>query len=141
MTSRDTTTGAVLEEMVLPALRRGGYAVHTQVLVGQRFGGGKHIVDVLAEHPSGHRLLISVKWQQVSGTTEQKVPFEAISLAEAILSSPASYARAYLVLGGHGWKLRDFFIGGGLNQHLRHGELVTIISLEQFVARANNGLL
>ncbi len=24
------------------------------------------------------------------------------------------YARAYLVLGGQGWTLRDFFIGGNL---------------------------
>jgi len=141
MTSRDTTTGAVLEEMVLPALRRGGYFPHAQVTIGQRFGGGKHVVDVVAEDPSGRRLLISVKWQQVSGTAEQKVPFEAICLTDAILSTPDRYTKAYLVLGGQGWKLRDFFIGGGLNQHLRHGELVTILSLEDFVAKANRGLL
>jgi len=141
MTSRDTTTGAVLEQMVLPALRRGGYDPQSQVRIGQRFGGGRHIVDVVARHSSGRASLVSLKWQQVSGTAEQKVPFEAISLADAILSDPDHYTKAYLVLGGQGWKLRDFYIGGGLNQHLRHGDLVTILSLEDFVARANKGLL
>lgn len=141
MTSRDTTTGAVLEEMILPALNRGGYQTDTHVSIGQRFGGGKHIVDVLAQRPPDRRFLISLKWQQVSGTAEQKVPFEAISLADAILSSPGTYTKAYLVLGGQGWKLRDFFVDGGLNYHLRHGSLVTVLSLEDFVAKANNGLL
>jgi hypothetical protein len=141
MTPRDTRTGGVLEEMILPALRRGGYSVQTQVTIGQRFGGGRHIVDVLAEQPPDRTLLISLKWQQVSGTAEQKVPFEAISLADAILSTPGKYDRAYLVLGGHGWKLRDFFVGGGLNYHLRHGDLVTILPLEDFVAKANRGEL
>src|SRR5690606_3970952 len=113
----------------------------TQVTIGQRFGGGRHIVDVVAEHPSGRAILVSLKWQQVSGTAEQKVPFEAICLADAILADPRRYSRAYLVLGGQGWTLRDFYIGGGLSSHLRHSDLVTILTLEAFVARANKGLL
>lgn len=86
---RDTGTGAVLEAMVLPALRRGGYLTQTQVLIGQRWGGGRHLIDVLAQDKDGGKLLVSVKWQQVSGTAEQKVPFEAICLAEAIRASQA----------------------------------------------------
>jgi hypothetical protein len=46
-----------------------------------------------------------------------------------------------LVLGGEGWTLRDFYVGGGLQQHLTHSELVEILTLEKFVARANNGAL
>ena len=42
------------------------------------------------------KILISVKWQQVSGTAEQKVPFEIIGLADAVLTG--EYAKAYLVL-------------------------------------------
>jgi hypothetical protein len=34
--------------MILPALRFGGYEYETQVLVGDRIGGRKHRVDVLA---------------------------------------------------------------------------------------------
>ncbi len=71
MISRDTGTGAVLERMVIPALEGGGYSVQKRVGVGARLGGGKHIVDVLAEK-DGRRLIVSLKWQQVSGTAEQK---------------------------------------------------------------------
>jgi hypothetical protein len=38
----------------------------------------RHFVDVIAEK-DGKRFLVSLKWQQVSGTAEQKVPFEVIS--------------------------------------------------------------
>lgn len=141
MVPRDTRTGSVLEQMILPALDHGGYIYQTQVHIGKRLGGGKHIVDVLVEDSEGRKIIISLKWQQVSGTAEQKVPFEAMCLAEVILSNRDLYQKAYLVLGGEGWKLRDFFISGGLNQHMRYGDLVDIVTLEGFIARANQVLL
>ncbi len=141
MSPRDTRTGNVLEQMVLPALRKGGYTYQTQVYIGQRFGGGKHFVDILAENSEGSKFLISLKWQQVSGTAEQKVPFEAMCLAEAVLTSDNKYNKAYIVLGGAGWKLRDFFVNGGLAKHLRYDNLVIITTLETFVARANKSQL
>lgn len=139
--SRDTGTGKILELMIIPALASGGYKCHVQHHVGQRFGGGRHFVDVVAEDLTGARFLVSLKWQQVAGTAEQKVPFEAICLAEAILESRKEYQKAYLVLGGDGWKLRDFFTKGGLEKHLTHGHLVNIVTLERFVAMANRGEL
>jgi hypothetical protein len=139
MPPRDTGTGAMLEEMVLPALQRGGYKYQKQVHIGVRFGGGRHIVDVVATDAEGGNCLVSLKWQEVSGTAEQKVPFEAMCLADAIITSKGLYTRAYLVLGGRGWKLREFFTGGGLKEHLTHSELVTIMSLEDFAARAGRG--
>src|SRR6266849_7388372 len=95
MSPRNTTTGGVLEAMILPALKRGGYTYLMQQLVGVRFGGGKHFVDVIAEKDE-HKYLVSLKWQQVSGTAEQKVPFEVICLAEAIREG--GFAKAYLGL-------------------------------------------
>lgn len=141
MTFRDTGTGGVLEQMVLPALERGNYRCRQQVQIGSRPGGGRHIVDVVAEDAAGRACLVSVKWQQVSGTAEQKVPFEVICLSEAILAGQGAYEKAYLVLGGEGWKLRDYYINGGLERHLKHGHLVTILSFESFIARANRGAL
>lgn len=138
MSRRDTQTGAVLEEMILPALRRAGYTYETQVAIGRRAGGRRHVVDVVAEKDD-RRFLISLKWQQVSGTAEQKVPFEVISLAEAVLSAPGT--RAYLVLGGEGWTLRDYYTGNGLGRHLVHAESVTILTFEGFIARVNNAAL
>lgn len=138
MVPKDTGTGGVLEQMVLPALRRGGYTYKTQVNIGKRLGGGRHVVDALAEK-AGRSILVSLKWQQVSGTAEQKVPFEVICLAEAVQGGP--YAKAYLVLGGEGWKLREFYTGGGLRRHLTNVGSVKILTLEGFVAAANQGQL
>jgi hypothetical protein len=81
------------------------------------------------------RFLISVKWQQVSGTTEQKVPFEVICLEEAVATG--DYQRAYVVLGGDGWKLRTFYAAGGLSRYLKMSGKVEILTLESFIARAN----
>ena len=81
---RDTRTGGVLEAMVLPSLTRGGYSYKTQEVVGTRLGGGgRHFVDATAEK-GDKRYLISLKWQQTSGTAEQKVPFEIICLVDAV---------------------------------------------------------
>ena len=46
---RNTSTGGVLEAMVLPALKNGGYTYEVQVKVGRRLSGGNHFVDVVAE--------------------------------------------------------------------------------------------
>jgi len=125
--------------MVMPALERGGYRSKTQVYVGRRPGGRKQKVDVVAQDRDGRHILISLKWQQTSGTAEQKVPFEVICLAEAVSADKNGQTRAYLVLGGSGWTLRDFFTGGGLEAHLKNARLVKILALESFVARANKG--
>ncbi len=138
---RDTGTGAVMEQMVLPALERGGYEYFRQVDIGERLGGGKHIVDLVAYNEAGRGYLVSLKWQQTSGTAEQKVPYEAMCLIQAVLADSDRYERAYLVLGGPAWSLRDFYAGGGLLPFLRHEDLVSILALEAFVARANRGEL
>jgi hypothetical protein len=139
MSPRDTSTGSVLEQMVLPALRRGGYDLRPQVTIGHRPGGRPHKVDAIAEK-DGRSWLVSMKWQQVGGTAEQKVPFEVICLADALASGKA-YESAYLVLGGLGWTLRDFYTQGGLSAHLPNADKVRIVTLEEFIARANQGAL
>ena len=110
----------------------------TQVVVGQRIGGGRHRVDVLAEK-NGQRHLISWKWQQVGGTAEQKVPFEVICLIDAVQAD--GFSKAYIVLGGEGWTLRDFYTSGGLNRYIPRAEGVEVLTLEGFVAKANGGQL
>jgi hypothetical protein len=125
--------------MILPSLRRGGYTYpNGPQKIGTRFGGGAHFVDVIAEK-DGQRYLISLKWQQVSGTAEQKVPFEVICLADSVLTG--QFVKAYLVLGGEGWKLRQFYTSGGLRDQLVHADKVEILTLEGFVGKANQGKL
>ena len=136
--SRNTRTGNVLERMLLPALEQGGYSYRVQEKLGKRFGIGSHIVDAVAEK-NGKQILISVKWQQVSGTAEQKVPFEVLCLLEAMENGP--YQKAYLVLGGEGWTLRKFYTSGGLAKYLSYVDRMEILTLESFVAKANSGKL
>lgn len=138
MRSRGTQTGVILERMILPALEGGGYRYSVQVKVGDRLGRGSHVVDVVAEKDT-RAILISVKWQQVSGTAEQKVPFEVICLIEAM--ETGRFSKAYVVLGGEGWKLRSFYTERGLNKFMPDAHNVEIITLEGFVALANRGLL
>jgi hypothetical protein len=134
MTPRNTRTGGVLEQMILPALDQGGYTYSVQANIGQRLGCGQHLVDVVAAK-DGQSILISVKWQQVSGTAEQKVPFEVICLLEAL--GAGKWAKAYLVLGGEGWTLRSFYTGEGLKKYLDYADRIEIVTLESFVGRAN----
>lgn len=136
MSPRNTNTGAVLEAMVVPALERGGYACERQVLAGTRCGGGVQKIDAIATR-EGRRTIVSLKWQQTGGTAEQKVPFEVMCLAEAVKAGHAD--RAYLVLGGDGWSLRNYFTSGALADHLVHAALVRVVTLEAFIRLANNG--
>ena len=122
--------------MILPALTRGGYTCMKQVRVGTRCGGGVHKVDAVAAR-NDEKVLVSLKWQQTGGTAEQKVPFEVMCLADAVRAQHA--ARAYLVLGGDGWTLRDYYTSGALAEHLIYANLVRVVTLEAFVRLANNG--
>lgn len=122
--------------MVLPALERSGYAYQRQVLAGTRCGGGVHKIDAIATR-DGQRTIVSLKWQQTGGTAEQKVPFEVMCLAEAVRAGHAD--RAYLVLGGDGWSLRNYYTSGALSAHLVHAGLVHVVTLEAFIRLANNG--
>jgi len=138
MTARDTGTDFVLEQMILPASSRGGNGYQTQALVGLRPSGGKDVIDILAEK-NAKRILISLKWQQISGTAEQKIPYEVICLAFSAYES--KFDKAYLVLGGNGWSLRDFYVSGGLDGFLKLPAEVKIVKFEDFVAIANQGCL
>src|SRR2546429_4832904 len=135
---RDTRTGAVMEQMIPASLERGGYQYRSRVKIGQRLGCGRHYVDAIAEK-DGRKVLISSKWQQSGGTAEQKIPFEVMCLAEAL--EGGGYAKAYVVLGGEGWRLRQFYTTGGLSKYLRGTDNVEIVTLESFVAKANRGQL
>ena len=138
MTPRNTNTGGVLEAMIVPALSWAGYTYETQKIIGTRCGGRPHKVDAIATRDE-ERILISLKWQQTGGTAEQKVPFEVMCLADAVRDGQAM--RAYLVLGGDGWTLRDYFTSGKLADHLTHAGLVHVVTLEAFIRIANNAQL
>jgi hypothetical protein len=144
--ARDTQTGQVAENMLIPALKKGGYNASAQYFVGQKLNGRRHIVDYMVDK-DGLRILVSKKWQQSGGTAEEKVPYEVICLMNACKKG---YNRAFLVLGGTdadsergltGWTLRKFYVDGGLSEFIDYKKLVQIVTLEQFVSLANQGKL
>jgi hypothetical protein len=137
--SRDTRTGGIFEAMIIHPLEKGGYQIETQVLVGKRPNGRKHNVDVTALRDGKH-FLVSLKWQQTSGTAEQKVPFEVMCLTDIIKNQDNPYKHAYLVLGGDGWTLREFYISEAFKKYLNLDN-VRVLTLESFVGLANRGLL
>lgn len=158
MPQRNTTTGSVLEKMILPALRKGNYHYRRRVSLRHWLTGKKYIADVVAWYNTEKLFLVSLKWQQVSGTTEQKIPFEVISLTEIALNwnretkkkivcqkvgcnqefiLGSGLIKPYLVLGGPGWSLRDFYIKADFQKYLIHANVVKIITLEDFIAKAN----
>ena len=140
MAPGDTKTGSVMEGMALSALAQNGYKVDRNVYIGTRFGVARHRIDIQAEDTAGRLHIVSMKWQQVGGTAEQKIPFEVICLADALIRNE-KYYKAHLVLGGDGWTYKDFYIKGGLNLHLVNGDMVNIVSLDRFVTLVNRGLL
>ena len=62
-----------------------------------------------------------------------------ICLVEAM--STGEYDKAYVVLGGEGWSFRSFYTSGGLKKYLVNSDNVEVITLEGFVAKANQGKL
>jgi hypothetical protein len=72
MSPRDTGTGWVLEQIVLPALQRAGYEVFSrpESKLPDPFRPGRlHKLDVMLRHPKEpqSRIGIAAKWQQSSG--------------------------------------------------------------------------
>ena len=105
-----------------------------------RLSVAEYSIHIRAEDKKGRVHLISFRWQQVHGTTEQKIPFEVICLIDAIQNNKSLH-KAYLILGGNGWNYKKFYLSGGLNNYLKNSKIVEIISAEDFVYKASQGKL
>lgn len=128
-----------MESMLKASLEGGGYRIRKNMNIGTRPSGGRHIVDFVA-FKNDEQILISSKWQQTSGTAEQKIPFEVICLGKALIETQAM--RAYLVLGGTGWSMKDYFLSSEFKKDMvDFCRNVVIIDLEHFVAKANKAEL
>jgi len=136
--TRDTRTGRDMEKFIRISLESGGYEYQEQVRVTNRLGGGKHYADFLASL-DGENIIISSKWQQTSGTAEQKVPYEYMCLAHVLSNSPEIH-KAYIVIGGEGWTKHEFYLNG-LENWVNTDEFVDVIRMENFIAKANRGNL
>jgi len=124
---------------VLPALQLAGYQYEKQSCIGRVMGDRPYRADLLVhDRGSGRRIVLSLKWQQVAGTAEQKIPFEVIALLQLLESRECN--DVYLVLGGTGWtpQLREFYRSGGLCRFIPEAKRVKIVGLEEFTKLVNN---
>jgi DNA-directed RNA polymerase delta subunit len=72
---------------------------------------------------------------------QKKVPFDIMCLADAIENSKGQFKKAYVVLGGEGWTLREYYLSDKIGKYLKNCDQVKMISLEAFIAKANKGEL
>ena len=136
MSLGNTKTGQVLERTVIPALETAGYAYKRQARIGKKPDGSPYKADLLVADPvTGRRIVVSLKWQQVPGTAEQKIPFEVMVLSDLLESGECN--EVYLVLGGTGWTLKDFYLNRGLSKYMPAADRVKIVTLEEFIEQAN----
>ena len=148
--SRDTTTGKVNEDNIENFLIENYDGdVHSQVEVGNQFGTKKkHILDILLDgqvvkkkgkkrpislHKGGK--LVSLKYQRVEGTAEEKIPFECEKLQDAI--DTYGYESAIIVLcGNEGWTLKEYYLSDKFTNKLKlTAKDVTIMTEEQFLEK------
>jgi hypothetical protein len=142
MASRNTSTGAVFESTVLPALTHNGYTFATQQVIGLSLAGRKHRADVVIAISEATKIIVSVKWQQVSGSADEKVPYEVIKLIHAVKNSNGEIPYAYIVIAGPGWSsLKEFYLKHGLRPDINDYALVKIVSLDDFIYLANKRVL
>ena len=130
--TRDTTTGTNYETEVENLLE--DYSEHTvesQVMVGTKRNGGKHYCDIVLNGDE----LISLKYQRVQGTAEEKIPFEFMKLQHAI--DDHGYKSATIVVAGpdKAWKWKDYYLSDEFRGKMSSiYPNVRIINHEQFVS-------
>jgi len=137
---KGTKTGKYWETVIIPVLQIHYPGMFTlQAPVGSQLFGGTYHADALIHDANGD-IIVSAKWQQVSGTAEQKLIYDIASLLKIIREAGGRYRKAYVVLGGTGFSnnARNFLLGQGHRSIFTDGELVEVVSIDRFLALANS---
>lgn len=141
---KGTRSGKHWERVIGPVLEihySGRY--ETQVPVGRQLYGGDYVADFVIRDSRQGDVVVSAKWQEVPGTAEQKILYDIASLLRIVRDSEGRFRKGYVVLGGPGFSsnARQFLLGQGHREVLADGDTVEVVSLEEFLARANRGAL
>ena len=113
-----------------------------QVTIGlDLYADQPYSADFLVHDPSGD-LIISLRWQEEPGDEEEEVIYQIASLANLVRTS-GTCRKAYLVLGGPGFSsgAKSFLFRQRHRDLILHGDLVEVISSEDFLAHAGKGSL
>lgn len=140
---RGTRSGSTLEIAIEAALANNKYIVEKQKNIGTRPAGGVHRADIVATRPDGTKFIMSLKWQQVSGSAEEKVPYEVIKLLHSLRVNGGVYDKAYIVIGGDGWGagLLEFYLSDEFRSYIRDGDKIEILKMNEALKRANQAKL
>ena len=120
-----TTAGTEVENFIEYDLERNGYNVETQVPAAGINQDWSRIDIVLIDEVSE---AVSLKYQDVAGTAEEKVLYEAESLS--LMCHAHEYKRGTIVLCGSGWSPIKYYWFLNVYQPPSN---VRIISYDEFV--------
>ena len=121
-----TTAGTEVENFIEFDLERNGYNVETQVPASGINQEWSRIDIVLVDEDCTEA--ISLKYQDVAGTAEEKILYEAESLS--LMCHAHQYKRGTIVLCGSGWSPVKYY--WFLNNYVPPSN-VRIISYDEFV--------
>lgn len=129
-------TGKEFENFCYDLLDRTDYNVEEQVCIGTRPTYGKHYVDleVILDEEFNKRNIISLKYQDVAGTAEEKIPYEQMCLQAAC--EEYGYSKAYIVLAGPGWKHDDSYRDGVFDKWMSTPD-VFVLNFDEFLQEFN----
>ena len=129
-----TRTGTGQELMIESLLEFNHYDYQKQVFIGKQLFNNRYKADFVVDNS----IIVSLKWQQIAGTAEQKVIYEIASLIKIIEND--NFKKAYVVIGGNGFSqnAKEYLFSQEHRNILKHGDLVENIGVEDFIARLNN---
>ena len=129
-----TTSGKVLEDIIVPIARRNGYEIDTQARLGPGLGGGQHWLDGLVKTPTGDQIALSLKWQAGPGSVDEKVPYEIVKLL-TLMDNNASIKRAYIIIGGKGFRTRllSYYRSGEISKYIPSAHLIRIVDIDDIM--------
>ena len=118
-------TGKDYEHFCEHLLTQAGYYVLEQEIVGLRPTGGNHVTDLVV-----NGTIVSLKFQDVAGTAEEKIPYEQMCLEHAC--HVYGYDGAIIVLAGPGWKHADAYRAGVFSTWM-HTPNVRVMNHDEFL--------
>lgn len=134
---RGTRSGKTYEDIIETAIKSNyGENYKKQIYIGESLFGGNYKVDFILNE----NIIISAKWQQVSGTAEQKILYDIASLIKIIDESKGKFIKGYIVIGGEGFsdKAKKFLLSQNHINYFNNGDKVIILTIDNFIALANN---
>ncbi len=86
---------------------------------------------------------MSLKWQQVGGTAEEKIPYEIIKLLHGLHENGRVYDKAYILLGGDGWSsgMVNFYLSEQFRSYIKESERIEVLLMNDAIKRANQATL